>query len=1362
VWTNAVGDALIGMAYATIVACLFWVWRRLRGFSEVQPYLWLLGSFGAFILACGLTHLMEVVTLWWPVYPLSASFKAICAAVSVPTAIYLARFTPGLTAGVRGLVMLANAEREREDAAANYKGQVEAINRSGMMIEFNMDGTVIKANENYLRAFHYADADMTGKNHSVFVTPEYKLSPKYKEFWDGLRRGEFQAGLVMRVDKLGNEVWIEASYNPIHGPNGVPVKVVKFAANVTERVKMQIELADAQARLQAILDNVLDGIITFDGKGTVVSINPAVVTMFEYDAHEVIGRNIKMLMPEPTRASHDGYLCRYESTGATKAIGFGRELEGLTKSGRTFPMELTVTEVSFHGQRMFVGLIRDITERKRAQDSVLQAKGSAEVANRTKSDFLANMSHEIRTPMNAIIGMTHLALRANPAEQQLGYLTKIGNAAQSLLSIMNDILDFSKIEAGKLELEHIAFSLDDVWTNLMDIVGQRAEQKKIVIDWSVGPDTPHYLNGDPLRLGQILINLVNNAIKFTEKGRIVVRVISEELSPDLARLRFSVCDTGIGMTAAQVANLFQSFNQADTSITRKYGGTGLGLAISKQLCELMGGDISVESEPGKGSTFAFTASFGIVAAILPIQSPARLSELLSKRILIVDDSELTRTWLVAMLLANGFVARAVSSGEEALLALTAASQAGEPFDLVLMDWRLPGIDGIDGIEASMRIKERLALSNVPAILMISAFDREEVMEGNHSLAFEGFLNKPVNEALLIANIALIFSGKPEEIAHEALPEAALPAIDLTGRRVLLVEDNEINRDLATELLGDLGISVAIAVNGREGVDRIAAEPFDLVLMDIQMPIMDGLTATRLIRADERYRTLPIIAMTAHAMRGDRERSLYAGMNDHLTKPINPRTLTESLVRWMPATPALQTEAKVAPVQLMPPDDGVPDQLPPFDIKAALERTNGKPKLLRKMLLRFRDQFANTGGELREHISQGRAADAERLAHSLKGIAATLEASDLTKAALAVELAFRMKETDAIGPLLEALERELAPAIAAARSLEPATVEREPTKPFASSVAPPASWAAPGTRLPCILVVDDDSSSFELLTDTFSSGYEVLFATDRAAALEIAARRVPDVVLLDVRMPAIDGYEVCRRLKAGEPTADIPVIFVTGANDVAAETRGLELGAADYIAKPIHPATVRARVNNQIKFKAAQDKLTQLATTDGLTGLANRRRFDEMFAYEYARHMRSGTQLSLILLDIDHFKAFNDNYGHVCGDDCLRQVAQAIGGKMVRATDLAARYGGEEFIFLLPETNLQGATAFGEKVRRSISDLAMQHGHSSTASHVTASLGVVSARCVAGRTISDLISQADQQLYAAKAGGRNRICAAHVA
>jgi two-component system sensor histidine kinase/response regulator len=659
-----------------------------------------------------------------------------------------------------------------------------------------------------------------------------------------------------------------------------------------ELLKIQGALEDAQTRLRTILDNVLDGIIMIDGSGTVISINPAVVKMFGYEGGDILGRNIKMLMPGPNRSSHDGYLARYESTGTPPAIGVGRELEGLTKAGLTFPMELTVTEVSFHGQRMFVGLIRDITERKRAEDMSRQAKAAAEAANRTKSDFLANMSHEIRTPLNAILGMTYLAQRANPAPRQQTYLTKIGIAGQSLLGIVNDILDFSKIEAGKLEAEHIVFSLDEVLRNVVDIVGQKAEEKGIAIVCAVRREAPRSLIGDPLRLGQILINLVHNAIKFSDKGEIVVGVTEEDLTLDKARLAFSVHDHGIGMSAEQVANLFQCFNQADTSFTRRYGGTGLGLAISKQLCELMGGTISVESELGKGSTFLFSLNFAIATEE---QFLARKSQEkpLKRSVLIVDDSEMARTLLLGMVQTNGFLARAVSSGEEALSALVHGCQVGQPFDLVLMDWRLPGIDGI---EASRRVKQHPTLTPIPAILMISAFESEDVMRGLKEPSFDAFLVKPITEAVLMRTIASMCGESIEG------PASGLQPSELTGRRVLVVEDNEINRDLASELLSDLGIRTAIAINGRQGVDQVLAQPFDLVLMDIQMPVIDGLAATRLIRADVRFQHLSIIAMTAHAMRGDRERSLDAGMNDHLTKPINPDSLSAMLCRWMPAEP----------------------------------------------------------------------------------------------------------------------------------------------------------------------------------------------------------------------------------------------------------------------------------------------------------------------------------------------------------------------------------------------------------------------------------------------------------------------------
>ncbi len=1081
----------------------------------------------------------------------------------------------------------------------------------GLVAYWDKDLRCRFANRSYLEWFGKKPEEVIGKNMIDLLGD--RLFAMNEPYITGAQAGQpqrFERTMTKADGSIGH---VLANYIPDIDPQGIVKGFFALVNEVTQIKQVENMLRDAEERHRGILLNVSEGIINIDDRGNINYVNPAMLQMFEYDESEMIGQNVKILMPEPDSGNHDGYLAHYHTKTGSNIIGVGRELEGFTKGGRRFPIELTVTEVNLKGKRCFVGLLRNITERlnmesirKKAEIELLLAKETAEAATRAKADFLANMSHEIRTPMNAIIGMTHLAKQADPTPKQKNYLTKIDNAAQSLLGIINDILDFSKIEAGKLELEKIPFSLDKVMSSLADIVCHKAEEKGLEIVFSIAQDLPPQLIGDPLRLGQILINLVNNSIKFTEHGEIVVKAAQDDVT---GRLIFTVSDTGIGMTPEQLSNLFQSFSQADTSITRKYGGTGLGLSISKQLCELMGGEIHVESEPGKGSTFSFTANFS---------------------------------------------------------------------------------------------RDDCFVSEQPC---------------------------PVCEPCQVVSL------------HDSA--------ELAGRKVLLVEDNEINCELATELMTDLGLSVTIAHNGREGVDRIAMESFDLVLMDIQMPVMDGLTATRLIRNDDRFGCLPIIAMTAHAMSGDRERSLEAGMNDHITKPIAPDKLTETLLRWMPVKPAPSPETSPQPTEAAVPVDGLPEQLPPFNIQAALVWTNGKPKLLRKMILGFRDKFSNAASELRKLVEEGKADDAERLAHTLKSTTATLEARELSAAAATVEHAFRSGETAGMHQLIDTLERELIPAIIAASSLDGTTV----VTPQPDLISATSMSAAPRPR---ILVIDDESSNIELLADIFGAAYEVLSASEGLAGLEAAATMMPDVILLDVMMPGIDGYEVCRRLKADPLTSDIPVIFITGLGDVTAETRGLEYGAVDYVTKPISPAAVKARVKNHIALKQAQDQLTRLATTDGLTGLANRRRFDEMLELEYARHTRSGAELSLIMLDIDHFKLYNDSYGHVGGDDCLRKVGQTINSAIVRSTDLAARYGGEEFVCLLPMTGHDAAIAIAEKIRLGISSLAIPHCKSSVADHVTTSLGVVTARCVPGRSALHIVALADEQLYAAKSGGRNRI------
>jgi PAS domain S-box-containing protein len=843
--------------------------------------------------------------------------------------------------------------------------------------------------------------------------------------------------------------------------------------DVSERKHAEERIGQSEKKYRELFAINKDGIaifcITPDGRpGTFVELNTATHSMLGYTREEMLELSPDQLEPDVTLQQVGVREAELQSKGLVNFETMLRQ-----KNGDLIFVEMTAQLVQYEGRPAVMNITRDITERKQADAELLQyryhleelvktrtaeleaAKEQAEAANRAKSEFLAMMSHEIRTPLNGVLGLAHLVLQTELTDKQRNYLNNLQISGESLLSTINDILDFSRIESGKLNLESTSFDLDDVLRRLSSSQAYHAQEKGLELVFNTEANIPHLLTGDPSRLGQVLLNIVGNAIKFTNKGAVLVKTSLRGRSAGRVTLEFSVRDTGIGMSEETMSRLFQPFTQADSSTSRNYGGSGLGLSISQRLIHMMGGDVWVESQPGQGSIFTFTVFLGSQEGEGP-ETPANIQAVHGQRVLVVDDNIDTLEALRSALESFACIVTVAQTAEAGLeLLMQPAPEEKAQYTLVLMDSSLPGVDGMEAIR---RIKHDPRYGHIPAILMIGA---AEMMQQKENGDLDGYLIKPITRSQLFDVIMQVFGQKhPTKTKLKTIAIAGETLEKLCGARILLVEDNVINQLVALEILQSMGLQVAIANNGEEALEQVRKEHFDAVLMDIQMPGMDGYQTTAQIRglvpdpargelvpdpargelvpdpargelvpdpargrdAHANAAQPPIIAMTANAMESDRQKALEAGMNDYVSKPVDVKRLSDVLLRWV--FPQL---AKIEPVPVSRNNGSgeLPDAPDSLDMVGALTRLNNNKELYRRLLQMFQTEHGNDVQKLRAALLENDLHLARHLAHTLKGVAGTIGANELGSAIKKIEKAITDGNTSFNEATLADIEQKLA-------------------------------------------------------------------------------------------------------------------------------------------------------------------------------------------------------------------------------------------------------------------------------------------------------------------------------------------------
>jgi two-component system sensor histidine kinase/response regulator len=907
----------------------------------------------------------------------------------------LIRDSKGHRVGFRGIVRDVTERIQAEEALRKSEERYRTIleNIEDGYFEVDLAGNLTFFNDSVCRITGYPPDELMGMSNRQRMDHE-NAKKLYRAIDKVYTTGRPDKGIQYEaITKTGDRRHMESSVSLIKDAEGHAIGFRGIMRDITDRIRAEEELV----RLASFPEQDPDPVIEVDGEGRVTYLNPVAASRFP----ELQKTGLRHPVLEDL-LSVVGPLQRGDRAAATREIAFGDSV-----------YEQRITFIPENGLiRVFA---RDITDRKEVEEALKEAKSAAEVANRAKSEFLANMSHEIRTPMNGIIGMTDLALATDLTKEQREYLDMVKLSADSLLGILNQILDISKIEAGRIELEELEFDLRNTLESVVEMLAVKAKEAGLELVCHIKPDVPGALVGDPGRLRQVIVNLAGNALKFTQQGEVVIRVETEKEEDSSVRLHFTVSDRGIGIPQDKINSIFDSFIQVDSSTTRKYGGTGLGLAISKQLVELMDGSIWVESELGKGSTFHFIARFGLGHG--DARDTLHLGELdlSGVPVLIVDDSAANRLVFQEMTLNWGLVPSVAANGKEALFKMEEAFESGRPYKLLLLDFQMPEMDGF---EVAKRVKAAPYGVDIEIVLLTSLGQRGDASHCK-KLGISGYLVKPIKHSELLDAITIALGHTRDEktpvITSYTIQEAR------RRLRILLAEDNLVNQKLAVRLLEKRGHRVVVASNGREAVEKFEGDNFDLILMDVQMPEMDGFEATQTIREKETGEGghMPIVAMTAHAAKGDRERCLQAGMDDYVAKPIKTEELF-TVIEKLADGPQCKREKKYSPFSRnggLPPTDV-------FVLSKALEVVDGDIELFRDIANLFLENLPDSVARVREAIKMADGHALERAAHSLKGSVSNFGAKRAFEAAYRLEVLGREGRLPEAEDALTGLDEEL--------------------------------------------------------------------------------------------------------------------------------------------------------------------------------------------------------------------------------------------------------------------------------------------------------------------------------------------------